>query len=109
VDQINEEEPMTTRSAGERPSAYEIAQQALTIAQALAERLEAVEARLGGSEDGAPPAPLGPTWKPLKVAAAISGYSPSMLRKASKGGRAPWWEYRGPRVWVDTATCPRRR
>jgi hypothetical protein len=76
---------MTTRPIGERPSAYEIAREALTIAQALAERLEAVESKLGGSEDGQAPEPLPPSFLPIGEAAVAAGFaSESGLRAAIK-------------------------
>jgi hypothetical protein len=79
------------------------------LAEALA-RIAVLEAR-GDAEDavdGPAPQPLPPSWKPIKAASALVGYSPTMLRKLNDGGRASWWEYRGSRIWIDTACCPRR-
>jgi hypothetical protein len=62
-------------------------------------------------EDGPAPAPLPPNWKPLKQAAALSGFSWSGLRKRidmhREGPR--WWRRRGHRILVDVTRMPRRQ
>jgi hypothetical protein len=80
------------------------------LAEALA-RIEVLEAArdVDDAIDGPAPTPLSSSWKPIKTAAALVGYSESALRKASKGGRAVWWQARGCRIWIDTDRCPRRR
>jgi hypothetical protein len=81
------------------------------LAEALA-RIEVLESGrdVDDAIDGpaSPPLPS-PPWFPIKAAAALVGYSESALRKASKGGRAAWWQARGCRIWINTDLCPRRR
>jgi hypothetical protein len=79
--------------------AAQIAAQAATISTLVA-RTEAED-----QVDGPAPAPLPASWVPFKRAAEISGYSASALRKL-KSPR--WWKYDAGRVWVHTATCPRK-
>jgi hypothetical protein len=100
---------MTTapQRLGERPTLREDLDRALDLIAALTERVAVLESARDVDEqiDGAAPAALPPSWKPLKQAAAETGYSASGLRKI----RAPqWWKYVAGRVWVDTATCPRK-
>jgi hypothetical protein len=79
------------------------------LAEAL-ERIAVLESARDVDEqiDGAAPVLLGPSWRPIKAAAALVGYSESALRKASKGGRAVWWQARGCRILIDIDRCPRR-
>ena len=78
-------------------------------AEALA-RIAALEAAGDARDqvDGPAPRPLAPSWKPIKAASALVGYSPTMLRKLNGGGRAVWWQARGCRIWIDTDRCPRK-
>jgi hypothetical protein len=105
---------MTTRRIGERPSAYEIALEALTIARALAERLESVEVKLGGNEDGPAPEPLPPNFVPIAEAADAAGFAGesgvrAAIKRAQRTGDRPWWRRAGSRIYVDVDRCPRCR
>jgi hypothetical protein len=98
---------MTERRLGASPTLREDLDRALALIAALTERVAVLEARGEADDqlDGPAPQPLPPSWKPLKQAAAISGYSSSALRKL----RSPsWWRYDAGRVFIDTATCPRK-
>lgn len=111
---------MTIRPVGERPSAIEIAQQALaeSVAQRrviaeLVARLEALE-RVGADEDGPAPQQLPSNWRPIKRAALAAGYAGesgirAAIERAKRNGAKPWWCHRGSRIWVDLDRCPRRR
>jgi hypothetical protein len=101
---------MTAR-LGTVPSLREDLDRALALIAALTERIEVLESArdVDDQVDGPTPTPLPPNWKPIKAAAALVGYSESALRKASKGGRAVWWQARGCRIWINTDLCPRRR
>lgn len=90
-----------------------MAERVLVLERLVAEQAEQIRRLLARADaddqiDGSAPQPLPPNWKPIKAASALVGYSESALRKASKGGRAVWWQARGCRVWVDTDRCPRR-
>jgi hypothetical protein len=105
----------TARQFGSAPTTRELVDRLITVVadmhariDVLQQRVEMLEAKHLGDEDGRPPPPLPPSWAPLQRAAKAVGYSPSMLRKLSDHCRAQWWQYRGSRVWVDTARCPRR-
>jgi hypothetical protein len=100
---------MTAR-LGTVPALREDLDRALTLIAALTERIEVLESArdVDDQVDGPAPQPLPPNWKPIKAAAAVVGYSESALRKASKGGRAVWWQTRGCRIWIDTDRCPRK-
>lgn len=100
---------MTAR-LGTTPTMREDLDRALALIAALTERIAAIEAKGDADDhlDGPAPQPLPPNWKPIKVASALVGYSESALRKASKGGRAVWWQARGCRIWIDTDRCPRK-
>jgi hypothetical protein len=108
---------MTTARLGAAPTMREDLDRALALLAGQAEVIAAQGARISaledqlvaaGDEDGPSPQPLPPQWKPIKAASALVGYSPTMLRKLNDGGRASWWAYRGSRIWIDTARCPRR-
>jgi hypothetical protein len=79
---------------------------------ALAERVAVLESArdVNDAIDGpAPPPALAPSWKPIKQAASLVGYSEPGLRKAKRrhadGPR--WWRYLGGRLFVDIDRCPR--
>jgi hypothetical protein len=107
-----------TARIGERPTVREDLDRALALIAEQADviaahqvRIAALEARGDADDqiDGPAPAALpSPPWVPIKTAATLVGYSESALRKASKGGRAVWWQARGCRIWIDPARCPRR-
>jgi hypothetical protein len=101
---------------------------ALGTVPTMAERMALVEHRLAEAleriavldqlvvqhhedEDGPAPAPLASSWRPLKAAAALVGYSESGLRAAIRrhtdGPR--WWKYRSGRLLVNIETCPKKR
>jgi hypothetical protein len=97
---------------GERPTTAErVDLLEHQLAEALA-RIAALEARGDADDqiDGVAPAPLPPQWQPLKAACAVAGFSPSGLRKriATHRDGPRWWKYRGSRLWIDIAACPRK-
>jgi hypothetical protein len=88
-----------------------LAEQAQDIAE-LRVRVEFLEtdiARRNDAEDGPMPAPLPPSWQPIKAAAAIAGFSPSGLRKRIAGHRdgPRWWKYSRGRLLINTDRCPK--
>lgn len=112
-------EMTTSRQFGTTPTTAErvlqlerqVVEQGRTIA-ALQLRLEVLERAAGAADEDGRPEPLGESWKPIKEAAAILGFSQSGLRKHLKrwdeNAGYIWWTYRGGRLYVDVDAAPVR-
>jgi hypothetical protein len=102
---------MTARFGTMPTMAERVLQLEHRLAEALARIAGLEEARDADDQvDGPAPAALPSSWVPLKAACAVAGFSPSGLRKriATHQDGPRWWMYRGSRLLIDVATCPRK-
>jgi hypothetical protein len=105
---------------GQRPSAIEVAERALSenatlrgIIATLVTRIEALERKVDGAEgeDARSPArPSLPDWLPFPEAVKVTRFSASGLRRRIKHHDAGprWWQWFAGKLFVHIPTAPRR-